>query len=89
MRNYFPDPSGFTDYMRTLPAYDETVKKFADQLHSQACRLSHMDQCEWEYEADDWTKFVHERYFRKAKELLSSGVPSDAILEILSVLRNW
>lgn len=89
MRNYFPDPSGFTDYIRKQPAYDEAVKKFADQLHSKLCRMSHMDQCEWEYETDNWDRFVHERYFRKAKELLSSGVPSDAILDIIHVSQSW
>lgn len=89
MRNYFPDPSGFSDYVKSTPEYTEAVKKFAVKLHQTTCPYNHMDACSWYYEEDNWDKWTHEKFFNKAKELLSSGVPEDAILDIIHVARSW
>jgi hypothetical protein len=84
MRNYFPDPSGWAKYQRRRPEYQDTINAFAETLHGKFCRLGHEDNCTWFFEAD-WDGWAHRHWQEKAKELLSSGAPSDLIIDILTV----
>jgi len=87
MKNYFPDPTGWADYQRQQPKYQNQVKLFAERLHSEFCRLGHDDNCTWFFE-NDWENWAHKHWLAKAVELKTSGLPEDAIVEIGKILRT-
>jgi hypothetical protein len=87
MRNYFPDPSGWADYQRSRPEYQEVINNFAELLHTKFCRMGHEDSYTWFFE-DSWDKFAHSRWQAKAEVLLSSGAPQDLIVDIITEMRT-
>jgi len=87
MRNYFPDPSGWADYQRNRPEYQEVINKFAELLHTKFCKMGHEDSCTWFFE-DSWNMWAHSRWQAKAESLLSSGAPQDLIVDIIIEMRT-
>lgn len=87
MRNYSPDPSGSSAYLKSRKDYPDKVKDFAERLHSKLCRFGHEDQCTWYFEPD-WTYHFHELYYSMAYELMDSGIPQAAIIDIIDVIRR-
>ncbi len=88
MQNYFPDSSGWSSWRRNQPQYQEDIKDFANKLHSLLCNYNHMDQCPWEYENGDWDRLRHQYYFNISQELMSSGAPTNLILDILKISKK-
>lgn len=86
MKNYFPDPSGWSACRRNQPEYQHEIKAFAETIHGLLCPYNHMDQCSWEYEKT-WDGFAHKHWFERAKSLLNSGAPKDLILDIIKEVK--
>lgn len=87
MQNYHPDSSGWAEYFRNRPEYQDKIKKFAERLHSEFCRLGHEDNCTWYFEKD-WSGWAHKQWFEKSKELLSSGTAENCIVDIIEVFNG-
>lgn len=55
-------------------------------LHETLCHWNHVDGCGWQYE-NDWTKWAHERYAKKAKELLKI-CDFETLMKIVPLLKG-
>lgn len=53
----------------------EPERRLAFMLHKKYCRLSHMDQCGWDYESANencWEAGTHARFLTDAEEILAA-----------------
>lgn len=62
------------------------VETVAEATHAVCCRLSHVDQCGWEYECWDRPGPTRKRYLEKAKIMLTFA-EAPALLAILDAIR--
>lgn len=91
-----------SDLEKAQTAYDIAVKQsperqLAIELHNLLCTHDHTEYCGWYYEISndvhDWTRWTHERYLTKAKEVLvmceKLDVSSDFAISIIKAVKGY
>lgn len=60
----------------------------AEFLHKKFCVWNHTNQCRWCYSGDDWSESEHQRYLKKADEILDMGFDIKDIKKIVNIVKR-
>jgi len=76
------------EFDTTFPKDTRTpAQKLAEELHKELCGWNHTDGCGWYYE-NSWDEWTHEKYLKKAEELLELGVDIRTIFKIIKIVNR-
>lgn len=81
---------GFDIWAKQVNSPPEAIQEAGALLHDIQCRLSHTDQCSWDYESNNWATVTHRKYAARAQTLLRLCV--DARItedDVIFVLRRF